>query len=280
MKRKRLDHRRRRRRRGRAAPRRSRARLLLLQEAPGTRHPRLVDDRVRPDRDRAGASAAEAAAEAEAGQAGRARPGRLAALRLRRAASPLPAEPAAPAVPERSGRSAAAICSSSRRRSPTAGRTSRTTRACSTPCRRRPAARAGVTRPAVARPRRPRSPTGSSTWPSSTSAGRGRTPATPRRERPGSNGQVVALDARTGKLRWRRVIGPSETSPLVAGRPRVRRRLDGRTSTRFDAQDRPHGLDLPNRRRGQGRVRPHRQAPVRRLLRPPPLRARTRARER
>jgi outer membrane protein assembly factor BamB len=35
---------------------------------------------------------------------------------------------------------------------------------------------------------------------------------------PGLNGEVVALDARTGKLRWRRVIGPSETSPLVAGR--------------------------------------------------------------
>jgi outer membrane protein assembly factor BamB len=34
---------------------------------------------------------------------------------------------------------------------------------------------------------------------------------------PGLNGEVVALDARTGKLRWRRVIGPSETSPLVAG---------------------------------------------------------------
>jgi outer membrane protein assembly factor BamB len=35
---------------------------------------------------------------------------------------------------------------------------------------------------------------------------------------PGLNGEVVALDARTGRLRWRRVIGPSETSPLVAGR--------------------------------------------------------------
>jgi outer membrane protein assembly factor BamB len=34
---------------------------------------------------------------------------------------------------------------------------------------------------------------------------------------PGLNGLVVALDARTGKLRWRRVIGPSETSPLVDG---------------------------------------------------------------
>ena len=33
---------------------------------------------------------------------------------------------------------------------------------------------------------------------------------------PGIDGEVVALDARTGKLRWRRLIGPSETSPLVA----------------------------------------------------------------
>ncbi len=32
----------------------------------------------------------------------------------------------------------------------------------------------------------------------------------------GLDGEVVALDARTGKLRWRRVIGPSETSPLLA----------------------------------------------------------------
>jgi len=34
---------------------------------------------------------------------------------------------------------------------------------------------------------------------------------------PGINGEVVALDARTGRVRWRRVIGPSETSPLVDG---------------------------------------------------------------
>jgi outer membrane protein assembly factor BamB len=34
---------------------------------------------------------------------------------------------------------------------------------------------------------------------------------------PGLDGQVVALDARTGKLRWRHTIGPSETSPLVDG---------------------------------------------------------------
>jgi outer membrane protein assembly factor BamB len=33
---------------------------------------------------------------------------------------------------------------------------------------------------------------------------------------PGIDGEVVALDARTGRLRWRRLIGPSETSPLVA----------------------------------------------------------------
>jgi outer membrane protein assembly factor BamB len=32
----------------------------------------------------------------------------------------------------------------------------------------------------------------------------------------GLDGEIVALDARTGRLRWRRRIGPSETSPLVA----------------------------------------------------------------
>jgi outer membrane protein assembly factor BamB len=32
----------------------------------------------------------------------------------------------------------------------------------------------------------------------------------------GVNGELVALDARTGAVRWRRTIGPSETSPLVA----------------------------------------------------------------
>ena len=34
---------------------------------------------------------------------------------------------------------------------------------------------------------------------------------------PGLDGEVVALDARKGTLRWHRRIGPSETSPLVAG---------------------------------------------------------------
>jgi outer membrane protein assembly factor BamB len=32
---------------------------------------------------------------------------------------------------------------------------------------------------------------------------------------PGIDGEVVALEARTGAVRWRRRIGPSETSPLV-----------------------------------------------------------------
>src|SRR5439155_6068402 len=34
--------------------------------------------------------------------------------------------------------------------------------------------------------------------------------------RPGLDGALVALDAKTGHVRWRRRIGPSETSPLVA----------------------------------------------------------------
>jgi outer membrane protein assembly factor BamB len=33
---------------------------------------------------------------------------------------------------------------------------------------------------------------------------------------PGSDGEVVAFDATTGRIRWRRVIGPVESSPLVA----------------------------------------------------------------
>ncbi len=35
----------------------------------------------------------------------------------------------------------------------------------------------------------------------------------------GSNidGELIAFDAKTGKIRWRRTIGPSETSPLVTG---------------------------------------------------------------
>jgi outer membrane protein assembly factor BamB len=33
---------------------------------------------------------------------------------------------------------------------------------------------------------------------------------------PGLDGEVVALDARTGEVKWRHRIGPSETSPLVA----------------------------------------------------------------
>ena len=45
----------------------------------------------------------------------------------------------------------------------------------------------------------------------------GREPCNASPGTPGLNGEVVALDARTGKLRWRRVVGPTETSPLVAG---------------------------------------------------------------
>ncbi len=39
-----------------------------------------------------------------------------------------------------------------------------------------------------------------------------------RATRSGIDGLLVALDAKTGKVRWRRRIGPSESSPLVAGR--------------------------------------------------------------
>ena len=64
---------------------------------------------------------------------------------------------------------------------------------------------------------------------------------------PGLNGEVVALDARTGKLRWRRVIGPSETSPLVAGRLVYAGDWTGAVYA-LRPQHRPHGLDVPDRR--------------------------------
>jgi outer membrane protein assembly factor BamB len=35
--------------------------------------------------------------------------------------------------------------------------------------------------------------------------------------RPGADGVVVAFDARSGRIRWQRTIGPTESSPLVAG---------------------------------------------------------------
>jgi outer membrane protein assembly factor BamB len=37
------------------------------------------------------------------------------------------------------------------------------------------------------------------------------------RDVPGVDGEVIAFDRRTGTIRWRRVIGPVESSPLVAG---------------------------------------------------------------
>jgi outer membrane protein assembly factor BamB len=33
---------------------------------------------------------------------------------------------------------------------------------------------------------------------------------------PGSDGEVIAFDADSGRVRWRRIIGPTESSPLVA----------------------------------------------------------------
>ena len=45
---------------------------------------------------------------------------------------------------------------------------------------------------------------------------RGKDPCNASPGTPGLDGEVVALDARKGIVRWRRRIGPSETSPLVA----------------------------------------------------------------
>ena len=69
---------------------------------------------------------------------------------------------------------------------------------------------------------------------------------------PGLNGEVVALDARTGKLRWRRVIGAERD--LAA-----RRRPDASTSATghgavyaLDAKTGRTVWTLPHRRRGEG----------------------------
>ena len=35
---------------------------------------------------------------------------------------------------------------------------------------------------------------------------------------PGRDGVVVAFERSTGRIRWQRVIGPTESSPLVANR--------------------------------------------------------------
>ena len=42
------------------------------------------------------------------------------------------------------------------------------------------------------------------------------------------DGKVIAFDAETGRIRWQRTIGPSESSPLVRGRHGDRRRLVAR----------------------------------------------------
>ena len=70
--------------------------------------------------------------------------------------------------------------------------------------------------------------------------------------RSGLDGQVVALNADTGKVRWRVTIGPTESSPLVvdglvyvgdwSGRVYALSTRTGRTR-----------LDVPDRRQGQGR---------------------------
>jgi outer membrane protein assembly factor BamB len=65
--------------------------------------------------------------------------------------------------------------------------------------------------------------------------------------RRGLDGEVVALNARTGKVRWRRRIGPSESSPVVAnglvylgdlrGNVYALRARTGRTRWTFRARD-------------------------------------------
>ena len=108
------------------------------------------------------------------------------------------------------GRSAPGSSSSSRRRSPTAGSRSRTTRVSRSRSTRRRARRSGGTCRVAAPRRAPRSPASSSSRRSSTRR---------RAIRAGlpmcSTGEVIAFDALTGKVRWRAAVGPTESSPLV-----------------------------------------------------------------
>ena len=64
----------------------------------------------------------------------------------------------------------------------------------------------------------------------------------------------IAFWAGSGKVRWRRTIGPSESSPLVARRRRLRRRLERRGLVLLGG-DRQARLELPGRRQGEGRAR-------------------------
>ena len=70
---------------------------------------------------------------------------------------------------------------------------------------------------------------------------------------PGTDGEVVALNAITGRVLWRRTTGPNESSPLVAARPRLRRRLERRHLGALDA-NRPRPLEVPHGRQVKGSV--------------------------
>ena len=107
-----------------------------------------------------------------------------------------------------SGPSTAGRCSSSRRRSRTAASTCRRSTADSMRSTQRLDASSGTDRPGAAGGRRRRSPRTSST---------SRSSAAPNviHARPG--GELDAFATSDGALRWRRELGATESSPLVAG---------------------------------------------------------------
>ena len=78
---------------------------------------------------------------------------------------------------------------------------------------------------------------------------------------PGRDGIVVAYDADNGKVVWQRTTGPNESSPLVAGRTRLRRRL-GRQSVGARRADRPHALAF----RHDGAVKGRSRSPAARVF--------------
>ena len=90
--------------------------------------------------------------------------------------------------------------------------------------------------------------------------------------RSGLDGEVVALDADTGKVRWRVTMGPTESSPLVVGGLVYVGDWRGE-GLRAEHAHRAHGVGVPDRRQGQGRARLRGRPRLLRLLRPPRLRA-------
>ena len=89
--------------------------------------------------------------------------------------------------------------------------------------------------------------------------------------RSGLDGEVVAINADTGKVRWKLRIGPSESSPLVLDGVVYVGDWNGKLYA-LDRRLRGDALDVHGRRQDQGRRRLRGRPALRRLVRPPRLR--------